>query len=419
MIGRAIPSALTSPSDIARTIATNLTASSRTFVWNPVDIPQGWYRLSATIAAPPLAQTTFYVRAGTNTSCFATISSSSSTTITPSSTTIASQNSSPVSDRVNVGIIVGASLGVGLLIIAAIAAWLCCYRRAKSHTSSGKPGSLVHRWNALGSTDSRGFAANPNSRQYPSSRSHQPRSHPNSVANTVGTDFEDDGMGAEKIKVSTSFDDHGVALSTLPVLHHQSERMRPTRTYSASSSTSNVFITNDQGALPVRNSAHRRPSVDSSLAYSPSSPLSSQALRNSTQSNSQSLSTTGIQHASSNYQQTSSHSSFSTSILPSSPLSPPPPLSAIASQETKQMNRQSLGRKRKPVPIYDPGQEPASPLITTGSLTSALPLPFPMTTTNKDSAVPELAHKNSFGPGGIEGKPLHYLIPDMPMPVNR
>jgi hypothetical protein len=28
-----------------------------------------------------------------------------------------------------------------------------------------------------------------------------------------------------------------------------------------------------------------------------------------------------------------------------------------------------------------------------------------------------LAHKSSFGPGGVEGKPLHYLIPDMPMPV--
>jgi hypothetical protein len=27
---------------------------------------------------------------------------------------------------------------------------------------------------------------------------------------------------------------------------------------------------------------------------------------------------------------------------------------------------------------------------------------------------PQLSHKSSFGPGGVEGKPLHYLIPDMP-----
>jgi len=25
-------------------------------------------------------------------------------------------------------------------------------------------------------------------------------------------------------------------------------------------------------------------------------------------------------------------------------------------------------------------------------------------------------HKSSFGPGGIEGKQVHYLIPDMPFP---
>jgi len=29
----------------------------------------------------------------------------------------------------------------------------------------------------------------------------------------------------------------------------------------------------------------------------------------------------------------------------------------------------------------------------------------------------DLVHKSSFGPGGVEGKPLHYLIPDMPMPA--
>lgn len=38
-----------------------------------------------------------------------------------------------------------------------------------------------------------------------------------------------------------------------------------------------------------------------------------------------------------------------------------------------------------------------------------------MNTSREDILVQQdLAHKNSFGPGGMEGKPLHYLIPDMP-----
>jgi hypothetical protein len=66
------------------------------------------------------------------------------------------------------------------------------------------------------------------------------------------------------------------------------------------------------------------------------------------------------------------------------------------------MHRQSLGKKRKPAPVYDPSEdEPIS---------SALPL-----SPNTELMFPELSHKSSFGPCGIEGKQLHYLIPDMPL----
>jgi hypothetical protein len=417
IIGRAVPSALITPPDITMTIATNLAASSRTFVWNPVNVSQGWYSLSATVTSPPLPQISFYVRTGTNTSCLVAISpSAGSATITPASTSaFASIPSQPashvslVSNVVNVGIIVGASVGVAALMLLGL--WLWC-RRKKTGTSSGKSGNFVHRWNGLSSTDSRGgFAAKPTSRRHGSSSSRQHLSHLDSVANTLGADHEDDGIGAEKSKVSAFFNEQGVALSTLPVLYHQSERPRPNRAYSASSFTSNIFSMDDQGGLHVRSSAHRKQSVDS---YPPSSPLSPEALRDSAQymvapviSSSNSQTTTG---ASSNYQQTSNdQSSISTSL----PLSPSPPIGATASRESKLMNRQSFGRKRKPVPVYDDGEEP--PLSSPTSPTFAPPFPH-YTTTSKDSGVPELAHKSSFGPGGIEGKPLHYLIPDMPMP---
>jgi hypothetical protein len=113
---------------------------------------------------------------------------------------------------------------------------------------------------------------------------------------------------------------------------------------------------------------------------------------------------------------------------------------------TKQANRQSLGRKRKPVPAYDPNHDPSSPVPPTAfhappvpspSLYSSDPSPSPEPSTvnqsanggggahyatrsqlGQDQSVPDLTHKSSFGPGGAEG-PLHYLIPDMPMPLRR
>jgi hypothetical protein len=78
------------------------------------------------------------------------------------------------------------------------------------------------------------------------------------------------------------------------------------------------------------------------------------------------------------------------------------------------MYRQSLGKKRKPVPAYDLGKEPPSPASPT-----LAPPSLPFAANKNSAAVPELTHKSSFGPGGIEGKPLHYLIPDMPMAVDR
>jgi hypothetical protein len=124
----------------------------------------------------------------------------------------------------------------------------------------------------------------------------------------------------------------------------------------------------------------------------------------------------------------------------------------------KLTNRQSLGsRKRKPVPAYDPNQDPSSPVSPAAASQHVPPHPSspspispnPNPTPSPDSSRPDtatanggcahyttrsqleqkqqqqdqsgqhpvLAHKSSFGPGGVEGKPLHYLIPDMPMPV--
>ncbi|KXN91817.1 hypothetical protein AN958_11967 [Leucoagaricus sp. SymC.cos] len=114
----------------------------------------------------------------------------------------------------------------------------------------------------------------------------------------------------------------------------------------------------------------------------------------------------------------------------------------VSLQQQKSINRQSLGSQsamarktpRKPVPVYDPS--PTSPSTNTvGSSTPSVHAsPATPTSTFSPFGNPTnqghyskksqqsssgndsngLTHKSSFGPGGIEGKPVHYLIPDMP-----
>ncbi|CAA7270253.1 unnamed protein product [Cyclocybe aegerita] len=143
----------------------------------------------------------------------------------------------------------------------------------------------------------------------------------------------------------------------------------------------------------VPDSVIGRRSIDSTNAYPPSSPSSPSNLRNSSTpaliSRNNSLRT----------QQPSPAPWTNTNVVqspicPSSPASP-----SDATKQTKQANRQSFGaRKRKPVPAYD---------ASLADEAAAAPPPVP--------PHHELVHKSSFGPGGIEGKPMHYLIPDMPM----
>jgi len=210
-----------------------------------------------------------------------------------------------------------------------------------------------------------GFDANAPSKRYRSSR------HLTSQHGSIGSTFEGGIIGAEK----QSTDKRGVAMSALPVLNRQSSRTRPDHTYSASSSSS---IVNEFGKSSSARYSNQH-SIDSSAIYPPSSRES------------------GTQY------------SLSNTIDPSFP----PPPSSIGSN--KQTRRQSIGKKRKPAPVYKPSEaDEHEPLSSTSAVLSN------QHSTNTELSSPspfqrQLSHKNSFGPGGIEGKPLHYLIPDMPL----
>lgn len=474
---RAVPTGVSKPILAVTTqIATDIDPLQFSYSWSSVNIAAGWYTFNARMPEyqyNPSSQPVF-VHQGNDTSCLTSIpsSSSSSSSSDPSSTSSTSSTSSPSSivipiggsSHTSVGTIIGVSLGAVALISMVLAAWLCLHRRAR-----GTGGANANRWNGLSSVDSRMLTNS----KLSNGRHHQPRS------TSIGTIpvGSDEAVGAEKNSVYGKHNDPyghldgpGVALSAMPVLQHQAPRGKiPSRTYSASSSTSNVFSSNEH--IPASGTGARRPSVpdsvlgrrsiDSTNTYPPVSPTSPHGRSaNNTYapnvSRSPSLST-NLTHQQNLSQSTSSHAGLlnqfqiapANTPFPQSHSDPSSPVSPTTKDTTaKDSKRHSLGgRKRKPVPAYDPSQDPLSPSLSPSLAPSPIPPPSPtpepmigsgsgLSTTaavaavggggggghystrnqsGRDNSEHELVHKSSFGPGGVEGKPLHYLIPDMPM----
>ncbi|KDR68363.1 hypothetical protein GALMADRAFT_215809 [Galerina marginata CBS 339.88] len=451
---RAIPTGANNPMSIVTVpIASNVDPTSSGYSWPSVNIPQGWYMINATMNAEEYSCVSppFFVHNGTDTSCISEIvipSTSSSPTATPSSP--ASTGAVPVggSSKLNLGAIVGVSVGAVVLVSFVLGAWLCLNRKARPGGVLGNGRS--NRWNGLSSVDSRALTSS-NAKHYPSAR-RQTRSE---SIGTIPISPSEEAVGAEKNSIYGKSNDHygpldgpGVSLAAMPVLQHQSPRSKAgSRTYSASSLNSNGFPSNEFATPPVRrpsvpDSMIGRRSIDSSNTYPPTSPVSPHGGRSPNQftaanmSRSSHSSTSATQQTSTIAQTTPSQSTHGLvqQYRPAPSPSPQPDPGSPTSDATKQANRHSLGgRKRKPVPAYDPSREPTSPSLPRAMATPSPIPPSPSpgpdqvnaTTTGahyatrnhagQDNSLPELAHKSSFGPGGIEGKPLHYLIPDMPM----
>ncbi|PPQ88537.1 hypothetical protein CVT25_009918 [Psilocybe cyanescens] len=444
---RALPTGVNDPiPSVNAQIAQGVDPNSLSYTWPSVNVSQGWYVFEANIPDQDFTSTSspIFVHKGDDTSCLVSTTTSSTTSSASSTGSALSSPSSTTSDlpivgassHTSVGTIVGVSVAAVALIGMVLTAWLCLLRRGRKAGVLGGGQAASGRWNGLSSVDSRALTNNK-----PSSR-HQGRG---GSVGTIPVGGSEEAVGAEKTSVYSKnpFEGSGVALSTLPVLQQQQTTRTKiaSRSYSASSSTSNVFSTNEYVSAPpgrrpsVQDSIGRR-SIDSSNTYPPTSPTSPHG-RSSSQftpatslSRSQSMNT----HQASPSQSTTSHALLYQSQQPSAP-SPTPqsdPSSPVSpsSDATKQARRQSIGgRKRKPVPAYDPSEEPISPSLAPSPIPPPSPSPdHHMNASSgnhytrrnhagQDSSQPQLVHKSSFGPGGVEGKPLHYLIPDMPMPV--
>lgn len=433
------------PATVTVKLASALDPTLMNFTWPSVNVPQGWYRLYAGIESQSFIQTSpaFFVSTGPNTSCLVTAAStsashplsSSSTTTTP---LLVSTSSSPINTRAIVGIVFGS-----LVLLLALAAIIFCFRRRykdrKLIIAGG--GGRSKGWSGLKSTDSHlGMQAyNNKASRHPSQSDSL---EPAIMGSDEGTAPEEKFSTPPGKYLSPYDQETGVSLATLPTLQH-SQGHEPmgklSRSYSQASTSNShggypVGAMEFGGAPPISNSRSlqgRRPStaesVRKSSVDSPSYPPPISTGQYPPQL-SRSASTGGATQQSRSQEP------------PQSPLSP----------DAKKANRGSL--KRKPVPAYEDHElEVSSPSpVSPSALTAAA---FPdlrsngsdaslrafangngngghYTTRSRTRSRPgsarslaqkaaaqeqELVHKSSFGPGGVEGKPLHYLIPDMPM----
>ncbi|KAG6872586.1 hypothetical protein C0995_008653 [Termitomyces sp. Mi166 len=413
-----------------------------------LSVPQGRYRLLAiatSISPSYSAQSSvFIVNEGTNTSCLSSLSTSSSTSTLSSSATsdLASITSSDVSSAstsatvvpvgeisstpVNKGAIAGGVVAGAVVLIAAVMFYFFFVvypRRSRVHSHGphghtpanvgfgiGSPaGGDGARWGGLGSVDS----------HFPSGDPKAQRPHVRTGRQSAGAGASQDDMNSylsrsgsvtyggyagspseEKFSGSPSEE---MVLSTLPYRGPESNVYAPNNTdlatpfehrrsqshaWRASLESSSIHVqspfTTSPASSPVtlarngsagaqntpRKTARKPvPAYDESSAFSVTSPVSS------------------------------SPPAVTTTPLPDPVLPHPAPVSS--GHYSTRAERESLKSQSSKSKSKSRNRDKSNTSSTNAS--------------SEEITQQDLVHKNSFGPGGVEGKQLHYLIPDMPM----
>lgn len=386
-------------------VDTNTSASSWT--WSSVNLTQGWYEIQGLVIATPSVSSNsapFFITNGTNVSCLTSTSPQASSTLSPS----ASASSSTAAAKTNVASIVGGVVGgvVGAILVVIAGVWLWSRRRKRSFARGG---SRRQKWGSLKSTHSSiqpgGDGAKPAGDHF---HGHSESTEgvlevvgggKGSATTTSGDSEEDPAIMGEEKPISPASSSGMSPFDALNTPIHYDRRAStyypqiPTpvasegfRTRSASGHASNQSI--EQQAQRIRSSMEtsiRRRSDRLSMPTLPSPSLSRLP-----------------------------HSPTHTQHKEEYPLSPvtATPINRSISTGGVIARRTS----RKPVPEYDPSAlfedtNTDSVSTFTGGAESSQTHGTGMGT-GASGTPTDLVHKASFG----DGRPVHYLIPDMPLP---
>ncbi|KAF8840061.1 hypothetical protein BDN67DRAFT_1011780 [Paxillus ammoniavirescens] len=379
-------------------------ATSLSWTWPSVNLPQGWYEIQGSIPNfSNVSSQPFFIANGSDVSCLINTSPQSSAALPSAS--ISTSASTDLSES-NVAGIVGGVVGAVIVFVVFAAVFLWFRRRRRSSVRGVSMGRNGGRW---GSLNSRGSNGGGSVRQLTNSHF---RDHSESTGGMLqdvaggkisatttpsGSD-EDMTTGEEKLVSPTS-----PGINPFEILDTPAHFDRRASMYSLQSPTA-VAESSQKRRNSVRMSnqsleqqAHRiRSSMETSL-YLRTERLSMPVLP-----------PTALPRT-----PTSPSAGRSRDEYPPSPFGPPP-VDRSVSAGAGSITRRTA---RKPVPQYDPaelGADSASTAPDTVSVFTAAAesLHSHGTGVGTEHAPSELSHKASFG----NGRPVHYLIPDMPVP---
>ena len=409
-----------SVSPVSELITSAADASLYSYSWPTVSVPPGWYILNATLPEQSfsVSSTDFYVHSGSTTSCLSN-----------------SILASTVRSHTNVGAIVGGVLGaVAAFFLAAAIIYLLRKRKAKKSgpgfASASGPFSDDRKrrntWDHLSSVDSMHTVGAADARKFSQQHSNHSTTH-------------------------KSFTDS----VNLPVLDYSRNISRASLNGDEDKSPSSSVETADSVLKAVS-----RSSLPRHDAYAVPEQAHTQDSRRQDRTYATNLDRTNSAH-SSRRRKPSDASSFAASAALSTErasvyaTASPSPVPFARSQtdiatKPAPFIESNKARKtaRKPVPLYDASVEPppaspenASPSSPTNAnhplyTDDPFARPTPMLATRSSSGTlngsngphyiarsqsntaisRELTHKGSFG---LEGRQMHYLIPDMPLPQKK
>lgn len=384
-------------------VDTNTSLSSWT--WSSVNLTQGWYEIQGLVLSSPTVSNNsapFFISNGTDVTCLAATSPQASSSASPSAGALPSSN-------LNVGGIVGGVVGgvfaVALAIIAGV--WLWLRRRKRSFV--GRGGSNDRAWGSLKSTNS-SIQPGGNGSQFAGNHFHAHSDSTGAILQDVaggkvsvtttpgGSDEDVIVVSGEKLVSPTS----SSGMSPFDALNTPVHYERRVSTYSTQTPT----------AVASESSRSRVPSTRTS---NQSLEQQAQRIRSSMETSirrrSERLSMPTLPSpALSRFPQSPTNNQLKEEY----PLTPVTPTPVNRSISTGAVSMTARRTSRKPVPHYD-----SSLLLEDKNADSVSTLTAGAESSQSHGTglgagthgtASDLAHKASFG----DGRPVHYLIPDMP-----
>ena len=380
--------------------------SADSWNWTSVNVTEGWYEIEgAVLSSSNITNSSapFYVTNGTNVACLASTSPQASSTASPGSTLSATSHSNVGSI---VGGVIGAVIGVALIIIAGIYLW----KRKRRLARAG--GSSNGTWDSLKSAHS---SVQPPGRGPPVASD---RFHTHSES--TGAILQAEAGGKVSVTTTPGSSDEDVATTA-------EEKLIPPVTSSGMSPVDalNTPVHFDRRASTYTNQSPTAATNESTLSRSPPRRISNQSLEQQAQRIRSSMETSMRRRGERLSMPTLPPPSIAR--FPHSPtLSQPREEYPLSPASVTPVNRSisagavsMTGRRtsRKPVPQYDPAtllEDTTTDSVSTftGGADSSSHSYGTSHGTGTYGTPPDLALKESFG----DGRPMHYLVPDMPLP---